>query len=639
MTNSYQLIDQLLLLVHRGRSLGDDVIRFFNGRQEHDVVADHAFLHHAVRAFQEAVLVGAGIGRQGVDQTDVRTFRGLDRAHTAVVGRVYVTDFEAGTLTGQTARAECGDAALVGDLGERVVLVHELGQLAGTEELFHRRRNRLGVDQVLRHQAFAFRHRQAFLDRALDTHQANAELVLGHLADATYATVTQVVDVVDDAFAVTDIDQGLEDLDDVFLAQHARTFDLGTTDTTVELHAANGGQVVTLGAEEQVVEQGLGSILGWRLAWTHHAVDLDQGFQLVAGGVDLQGIGDERTAIDVVGVQGLDTDNLRLGDLDQQFGGHLGVAFGQDLAGSRMHDGLGGSAAQDVFHRNVQLLDAGLLELVDVARGNTAALLDDDFAGFVMDVHDRNFTTQTLWHQFQAEFLAGNVEHVGGVEGIQHFFSAVTQGAQQHRGRQFAATVDTHEHAVLRVELEVQPGAAVRDDASGVQQLAGAVSLATVVVEEHTRRTVQLGNDHTLGTVDNEGTVLSHQGDFTHVDFLLFDVLDRFVRRFLVEDDQAHLDPQWDREGHATQDTFLHIEGGFAQAIAYVLQGSIAGVADDREYRFEGRVQADVAELILGCSRLQEFAIRIQLDGQEVRHIHDVRQLAKVLADTFFLSV
>src|SRR5690606_34574256 len=139
----------------------------------------------------------------------------------------------------------------------------------GTEELFHRRRNRLGVDQVLRHQAFAFRHRQAFLDRALDTHQANAELVLGHLADATYATVTQVVDVVDDAFAVTDIDQGLEDLDDVFLAQHARTFDLGTTDTTVELHAAYGGQVVTLGAEEQVVEQGLGCILGWRLAWTH----------------------------------------------------------------------------------------------------------------------------------------------------------------------------------------------------------------------------------------------------------------------------------------------------------------------------------------------------------------------------------
>ncbi len=639
MTNSYQLIDQLLLVVHRGRSLGDHVIGFFDGGQEHDVVADHAFLHHAVRAFQEAVLVGAGIGRQGVDQTDVRTFRGLDRAHAAVVSRVYVTDFEASTLTGQSTRAECGNAALVGDLGKRVVLVHELRELAGTEELFHRRRNRLGIDQVLRHQAFAFSHRQTLFDRALNTHQANAELVLGHLADATHATVTQVVDVVDDAFDVTDIDQGLEDLDDVFLAQHARTFDLGATDTTVELHAANGGQVVTLGAEEQVVEQGLGGVLGWWLAWTHHAVDLDQRFQLVAGGVDLQGVGDERTAVDVVGVQRLDANDLGLGDLHQQVGGQLGVALGNDLAGSRMHDRLGGGATQYVLQRNVQLFHASFFQLVDVARGNTAALLDDDLAAVVMDIHDRNFTPQTLRHQLQAELLAGKVEHVGGVEGVQNLFGAVTQGTQQYRGRQLAATVDTYEHAVFRVELEVQPRTAVRDDARGVQQLTGAVRLATVVVEEHTRRTVQLGYDHTLGTVDNEGTVFSHQGDFTHVDFLLFDVLDRFIRRFLVEDDQAHLHPQRDREGHTAQDTFLHIESRLAQAIADVLQGSIAGVADDREYRFEGRMQTDVAELILGCSRLQEFAIRIQLDGQEVRHIHDVRQLAKVLADTFFLSV
>src|SRR5690606_34150207 len=121
-TNCYQLIDQLAAVVQGSRGLSDDVISLFNGRQEHNLVGDLAFLDHTVRAFQEAVLVGAGVGRQGVDQTDVRTFRGLDRAHAAVVGRVYVTDFEAGALTGQTARAERGNTALVGDLGERVVL-------------------------------------------------------------------------------------------------------------------------------------------------------------------------------------------------------------------------------------------------------------------------------------------------------------------------------------------------------------------------------------------------------------------------------------------------------------------------------------------------------------------------------------
>src|SRR5690606_1179644 len=181
-----QLVDQFAA-VQLGTGLGNYVVGLFDSREEYDFVGDFAIFDYAVRAFQEAVLIGAGVGGQRVDQADVRTFRRFDRAHAAVMGRVYVTNFEACTLTGQTARAERRDATLVGNLRQRVVLVHELRELAGTEELFHRRRNWFGVDQVLRHQAFAFGHRQAFLDRTLDTHQTYTELVLGHFADATYA--------------------------------------------------------------------------------------------------------------------------------------------------------------------------------------------------------------------------------------------------------------------------------------------------------------------------------------------------------------------------------------------------------------------------------------------------------------------
>ena len=638
-TNSYQLVDQDFLVVHRGRSLSDHVISFFDGGQEYDLVGDQGVFHHTVRAFEEAVLIGARIGSQGVDQTDVRTFRRFDRANTTVVRRVYVTDFKASTLTGQTARAQCRNTALVGDLGERVVLVHELRKLAGTEELFHRSSHWLGVDQVLRHQAFAFSHRQTLFDRTLNTYQANAELVLGHFAYAANTTVTQVVDVIDDAFAVTDVDQGLQYRDDVFLAQHARTFDLGTTDTTVELHPADRRQVIALRAEEQVVEQGFGSVFGWWLTRTHHAIDLDQRFQLVAGGVDLQCVGDERTAVDIVGVQGLDANNLGLGDLGQDLGVQLGVALSQDFACSRVNDDLGGSATQDVVQWHFQLFDTGFFDLVDVARSDTTASLNDDLAFFVLDVQDSNFTTQTRSDQFQLEGFILQAEYVGGIESIQHLLSGVTERAQQYRGRQLATTVDTHEHAVFRVELEVQPRTAVRNDPRGVQEFAGAVRLAAVVVEEHARGTVQLGNDYTLGTVDYEGTVLSHQWDFAHVDFLLFDVLDRFVRRFFVENDQTDFYPQRYGVRNATQHAFFDIKCRFAQAITDVLQRSIAGVADDRENGFEGRMQAHVAELIFGRSRLQEFTIRIQLDSQKVRDIHDVRQLAKVLADTFFLSI
>jgi hypothetical protein len=70
-------------------------------------------------------------------------------------------------------------------------------KLAGAEELLDRRRNRLGVDQVVRHQVVAFGLRQALLDGALDAHQAGTELVLGEFAYRTHAAVAEVVDVVD----------------------------------------------------------------------------------------------------------------------------------------------------------------------------------------------------------------------------------------------------------------------------------------------------------------------------------------------------------------------------------------------------------------------------------------------------------
>src|SRR5690606_29097476 len=92
-----QLVDQFAA-VQLGAGLGNYVVGLFDGGEEYDLVGDFAILDHAVRAFQETVLVGAGVGGQRVDQADVRTFRRFDRAHAAVMGRVYVTDFEACTL-------------------------------------------------------------------------------------------------------------------------------------------------------------------------------------------------------------------------------------------------------------------------------------------------------------------------------------------------------------------------------------------------------------------------------------------------------------------------------------------------------------------------------------------------------------
>ena len=292
--------------------------------------------------------------------------------------------------------------------------------------------------------------------------------------------------------------------------------------------------------------------------------------------------------------------------------------------------------------RGNQLEKAGItsfLELIDVARGNTSTFFDDDLALAVLDVKGSNLTTQTLGHQFEHQVFTLNLEHVGVVEHVQNFFCLVAQCAQQNARRQLAATVDTNKDTVFRVKLEVQPGAAVRNHASRVQQLAGTVRLATIVVEEHTRAAVQLGNDDTLGTIDDEGTVLGHQGDFPHVDFLLLDVLDRLVGRLAIKDDQAHFDAQRYREGNPAQHTFLDVEGRLAKAVTDVFEGRITGIADNGENRFEGRVQTDITDLALAGVSLEKLPIGVQLNGQQVGHIHHMRQFAKVLADTFFLSI
>ena len=82
---------------------------------------------------------------------------------------VHVAHLEAGALARQAARAQRGHAALVRDLGQRVGLVHELRQLRGAEELLQRGGDRLGVDQVVRHERILLGLAQALFHGLLDT--------------------------------------------------------------------------------------------------------------------------------------------------------------------------------------------------------------------------------------------------------------------------------------------------------------------------------------------------------------------------------------------------------------------------------------------------------------------------------------
>ena len=83
----------------------------------------------AVRSLDKTILVDSRIARQRVDQSDIRTFRRLNRAHAAIMGVMDVTNLKSGTIPRKAARTQSGQTSLMRQLRERIVLIHELRQL------------------------------------------------------------------------------------------------------------------------------------------------------------------------------------------------------------------------------------------------------------------------------------------------------------------------------------------------------------------------------------------------------------------------------------------------------------------------------------------------------------------------------
>ena len=624
--------------VQIGVRLGDDEVAFFDRRQEIDLVGDLAVVDLAVRRFHEAVLVGARKQRERIDQADVRAFRRLDRADAAIVRRMHVAHLEAGALARQAAGSQGRDAALVGDLRQRIGLVHELRQLAGSEELLDRRRNRLGVDQVVRHQVVRFRLRQALLHRALDAHQARPELVLGQFAHRTHAPVAEVIDIVDLAPAVPEFDQDADDCEDVLVRQRHRPGKFAPADAAVEFHAAHGRQVVALFGVEQAVEQRLHRLFRGRLARAHHAVDGDPRRELVGGLVDTQGLRNVRPLVQIVGVNGLNARGLGFLQLGQHGLGDLVVGVAQDLAGLGIDDVVREHAPEQEVVGYGDFLDPRRFHVADVLDRDALVLGYDHLVVLVEDVELGGLAAQAFRHQFELDALLAEVEGIEGEKFLQHLLRRQADRLQQDGHRHLAPAVDAEIQVILGIELEVEPGAAVGDDARREQQLARAVRLAAVVLEEHARRAVQLADDDALGTVDDERAGGGHERDLAHVDLLLLHFLDRGLARFLVHDGQAHLGAQRAGKGEAALLALLDVERRLAQREADEFQTRVLRMALDRENRGESRLQPFVLALLRRHRRLQERGEGIELRGEQERHVQHGCAFGEALADTLFLG-
>src|ERR1019366_786711 len=281
----------------------------------------------------------------------------------------------------------------------------------------------------------------------------------------------------------------------------------------------------------------------------------------------------------------------------------------------------------------IQLVDTSFLHFADMAHSDALVLGHDDLAGFAQNIKTCHISAQTLRHHLKLYALFAQMERVKLEEHLEHVFVAVTQRAQQDGDPHLAPAVDTVVYIVLRVEFEVQPGTAIRNDARGEQQLAGGMSLAAIMLEEHTGRTVQLRHDDALGAVNHKRTRVGHERDFAHVHFLLFHFFDRGLGRLLVHDGQTHAGAQRGSISQTALPAFLHIKRRHTQLVTDEVETRILGMTMNRKDAVKGSLQTIILALFRRGISLQKCGKRFQLSGQQERDRQSTDSLCKTFTD------
>ncbi len=176
---------------------------------------------------------------------------------------------------------------------------------------------------------------------------------------------------------------------------------------------------------------------------------------------------------------------------------------------------------------------------------------------------------------------------------------------QQRHHRELAALVDADRDAVLLGGVDLDPAAALGDDAAAVQPPLAGFHLGD---EVDAGAAVQLAHHDALGAVDDELAAAEHDRQVAQVDFFL----DRLL---LVE-------PQPDAErpavGQPQLAAFIRLVARLAELVAQVLELELLVVAFDREDFAQHAFQAFVFALFRRGIVLQEARVALRLDLGEI---------------------
>ncbi len=452
----------------------------------------------------------------------------------------------------------------MGQLAEQVRLVDDLRELAALEEVLHRAVDGLVVEQVARRERLGEVlglqvAGELLLHGAAQLEHGGAQLVAEQVGDRAHAAVAEVVDVVGLAGGAVGADQGEQVVERAQVVVDRQDAALGRAlELAVDAEAADRAEVVALLVQEAVLEELAHLLLVGGVARAQAAVDAQQ--RLVV-------------ARRLVLAQGVEQDVVGLGAGDDQ----------------------------------LDVLDAEALEVLEAVLAELLAGLGERFARLLVeDVVGEDAADGLLLGALAAERDGVGLEEVpddrgGGAE-------ILVQRAQEAGRDDLGALVDLDLEDVLGGLLDLDPGAALRNDAAGVVAAARGAGLAR---EVDAGRALDLGDDRALGAVDDELAAADADREVADVDVLFEHVLEGRV--VLAADADLQLQPAL--VGEAQVAALVHVVLRRGEQVAVVADHHLVIVAGDREELLEDGLQAlDLVPHIGGRLGVEEVVVALRLE-------------------------
>ena len=180
------------------------------------------------------------------------------------------------------------------------------------------------------------------------------------------------------------------------------------------------------------------------------------------------------------------------------------------------------------------------------------------------------------------------------------------QRAQERDRGELAGLVDADRQVLLLGDVQLDPGATLRNDPAAVQVT---VARAGVDQEIDARRAVQLADDDALGAVDDELTTATHDRDLAEVHL--------FLDGLRLDQPEAHLEGVPER--HPQLAALVDVVAGSSELVADVLEAHRLVVRVDREDLAQESFEALGEARSRGIVGRQEVLVGFRLDLDQAR--------------------